>query len=255
MPAFPFSCPKMAQPVAFEAPSLDNLFPLATYYAARNPDPPNGTISDLSPLTFVEQSFIPETSSSFGSFCVFEPGSFAADTDRNKYTLEWKDITAFRAWLLLFPSHSRPYTPPTFPPVSSVAPVSPSRPRPSFDSLMGFPSARPGQREVIELDDDRDISLVCHFNENGELVARSRRRILPLLTIPDPIPSSFASSPASSLPSSSSVASLFSEAGSTSSASSIDDQDTHQKTVMIIISQLALNNLFQYIMDLTSFLL
>ncbi|KAJ7588276.1 hypothetical protein C8J56DRAFT_1080197 [Mycena floridula] len=228
MPAFPFSCPKMAQPVAFEAPSLDNLFPLATsYYAARNPDPPNGTISDSSPLTFVEQSFIPETSSSFSSFCI--------PMGTSTYTLEWKDITAFRAWLLLFPSHSRPYTLPAFPPVSSVAPVSPSRPRPSFDSLMGFPSARPGQRE------------------NGELVARShrrfRRRILPLLTVRDPMPSSFASSPASSLPSSSSVASLFSEAGSTSSASSIDDQDTNQKTVMIIISQLALNNLFRYIMD------
>ncbi|KAJ7599492.1 hypothetical protein C8J56DRAFT_1040376 [Mycena floridula] len=134
----------------------------------------------------------------------------------------------------LFPSHSRPYTPPAFPPVSSVAPVSPSRPRPSFDSLMGLLSARLGQWEVIELDDDGDISLVCHFNENGELVARScrrfHRRILPLLIIPDPIPSSSASSPASSLPSSSSVASLFSEAGSTSSASSIDDQDTNQKT-------------------------
>ncbi|KAJ7598037.1 hypothetical protein C8J56DRAFT_1042204 [Mycena floridula] len=105
----------------------------------------------------------------------------------------------------LFPSHSRPYTPPTFPPTSSLAPASPPRPRASFDSLMGFLSARPGQREVIELDDDGDISSVCHFNGN-------------------------ASSPASSLQSSSSTTSLFSEAGSTSAASSIDDQDTDKKT-------------------------
>ncbi|KAJ7582391.1 hypothetical protein C8J56DRAFT_957715 [Mycena floridula] len=127
----------------------------------------------------------------------------------------------------LFPSHSRPYVPPTFPLTSSLAPVSPPRPRASFDSLMGFPSARPGQQEVIELDDDGDISSVCHF-------ARSRRRphhhILPLLTIPNTMSSSSASSPASSLPSSSSTTSLFSEAGSTSSASSIDDQDIDKKT-------------------------